>query len=332
MDNILPAPAVKPKTEKSTDLHQGFRQHFDGSVLWDYRSDQSAQTYTCIRLVKLSEKKRWNPYTDIDWSHEIPDDRFPYSRDADLFCGFDEYDRLPRQERNQICRQHHGMEISEILHGEQLAMMCASQLVSLMPCMESRLFASRQAADEARHVEFFRRYLACTGMEVYPPGPGLRQLASEALQSPQWEIKLLICQILIESLALAHFASLLDTHTQPLLQHGLRRIMDDEARHVKFGTGYLKSLFRHHDPGQLERYGHFVVDKAFELASSDNHGIAIAETRHWDVHKLRHHLRRQRIARPRLFQRRFRQLSLNIRAAGLMNSSIEERLHRFTCA
>lgn len=309
---------------------QRLTQDGETSLLWNYRTNQFPEGRSCIRLTRLAEKKRWNPHTDIDWSLDALDRKFPCYRDADPFNGFDAYDRLTRRERLRICWQRHSMEISEILHGEQLALLCASQLISMMPCIDSRLFASTQAADEARHVEFFRRYLAAAGLEVCPPSKCLQQLTTETLQSPLWEVKLLVCQILIESLALAQFSYLIGTHSRPSLQTGLRRIMDDEARHVKFGTDYLKSLFRHHSQEQLNNYGNFVVDKAFELASSDNHCLTIASEYRWDTCKLRQHLRQQRISKPELLRKRFRQLVLNMKAAGLMNSSVEQRLLRFT--
>jgi rubrerythrin len=321
----------KADANESTQL---FSHHFNGSVLWNYFAEPSPETLSSVRLTKLAEKKRWNPHLDIEWWHTAVNKQFPCSKEADQFSGFAPYDRLPREKRIQISWQRHSMEISEILHGEQLALMCASQLISLMPCMESRLFASTQAADEARHVEFFRRYLATIGFQVHQPSGAIRQLTIEALQNPSWEVKLLVCQILIESLALAQFSHLLRTHTHTALQQGLRRIVDDEARHVKFGTDYLKAFFQQHffqqhNTQQLSDYAHYVVDKAFELAASDNHCVAIANTYQWDMHALRHHLRLQRILKPALGQQRFRQLSLNIKAIGLMNNTIEQRLKRF---
>lgn len=315
-----------PDEENSSPV---FSYQSEVSLLWNYVETQSPQAKTCARLTRLAGRKHWSPHDDIDWSPDVVGNKFPCKREADPFCGFYLYDRLPKTERLRISWQRHSMEISEILHGEQLALLCASQLISLMPCMESRLFASTQAADEARHVEFFRHYLASFGMQICPPSLCLKQLAIETLQSPRWETKLLVCQVLIESLALAQFSWMIEKHDSPSLQVGLRRIMNDEARHVKFGTDYLKFLFIDHHPDQLSNYGNFVINKAFELASSDNYGLAIASERRWDTHKFRQHLRQHRINNPELFRQRFRQLSLNIKSTGLMDSDVEHRLKRF---
>lgn len=308
---------------------QLFTHQCYGSILWNHYTKDKSETLLCARLSKLAEKKRWHPATDIDWNLGTTNQLFPCHSDVDPFAGFDEYERLPIKTRRQISWLRHGMEISEILHGEQLAMLCASQLVTLMPCMESRLFASRQAADEARHFEFFRDYLESVDLVVCPPSPAIKRLAVAVLQSTQWEVKLLTCQVLIESLAMAQFSHLERTTQVALLKQGLRRILDDEARHVKFGTDYLAARFRQHDVGQLHKFGTYIVDKAFELAATDNHCVTIAKPFSWDIHKLRHHLRRQRINNPESFQQRFRQLSININAIGLMNPALEQRLYRF---
>lgn len=311
------------------DAPQSFSHHSHGSILWNHHTKDHPENLLCARLSKLAEKKRWNPSTDIDWNVATANHQFPCIPDADPLVGFEEYEKLPIETRREISWQYHKMEISEILHGEQLAMLCASQLVTLLPCMESRLFASRQAADEARHLEFFRNYLDSVDLSVSPPSPAIKRLTVEALQSPHWEIKLLICQVLIESLAMAQFSQLARTTQVASLQQGLRRILDDEARHVKFGTDYLAAHFQHHDAERLHYFGKYVIEKAFELSASDNHCVSIAIPLCWDIHKLRHHLRRQRINNPASIQQRFRQLSINIKAIGLMNPNLEQRLNRF---
>jgi hypothetical protein len=49
--------------------------------------------------------------------------------------------------------------LSQFLHGEQGALLVASQLVSCAPTFDAKLYASSQTFDEARHVETFNRYL-----------------------------------------------------------------------------------------------------------------------------------------------------------------------------
>ncbi|TFH71516.1 ferritin-like domain-containing protein [Gammaproteobacteria bacterium LSUCC0112] len=238
---------------------ESFTHHCHGSILWNPHTKDQSMNLTCARLNKIAENKRWNPATDIDWIFRTGNQQFPCIPDANPLVGFDEYEKLPIDTRRQISWRYHKMEISEILHGEQLAMLCASQLMTLMPCMESRLFTSRQAADEARHFEFFRDYLDSVDLSVCPPSPALKRLTVEALQSPHWEIKLLICQVLIESLAMAQFSQLARTTQVTSLRQGLRRILDDEARHVKFGADYLAAHFQHHNADNIIVLSNYIM-------------------------------------------------------------------------
>lgn len=307
-----------------------FSQQHSGKILWNSHTIESPVTKVCIRLSKLAEKKRWNPDTDIDWTSDTIREQFPCQKTADPLAGFSEYEKLPLNKKLQLSWQRHGMEISEILHGEQLAMLCASQLITLMPCMESRLFASRQAADEARHIEFFKTYMNTLDLTIHQPSPAIKALSIEALESPQWEVKLLICQILIESLAMAQFSHLSHTSLVPALRQGLRRIMDDEARHVRFGSDYLADWFRHHNSEQSGYYGQYLVDQALKLASSDNLSVAIGKPLGWDTGELRRHLRQHRVNNPTFIHQRFRQLSINIKAIGMMDNKLAQRLQRFS--
>lgn len=298
--------------------------------MWVNQPGDSADARLYLRLAGLAHSRRWNPANDIDWTPVNTQEYFPCVKEADPFCGFDAYDSLPQAQRIHISWQRHAVEISEILHGEQLALMCAAQLVSLMPCLDSRLFAGTQAADEARHVDFFRRYLQSAGLQIYPPSSCLQQLTTQALRTERWEIKLLICQLLIESLALAQFSYLAATQTAVSLTSGLRRILDDEARHVKFGSNCLQSLLRDRPEAERQDYAHFVIDSAFELAASDNQILDTGRSRCWNVAELRRHLRLRRLQKPQLLHRRFRQLCLNLEATGLMNDSVKQRIKRFT--
>ena len=49
--------------------------------------------------------------------------------------------------------------MSQFLHGEQGALLVASQLVSCAPTFNAKMYAASQTFDEARHVEVFNRYL-----------------------------------------------------------------------------------------------------------------------------------------------------------------------------
>ena len=49
--------------------------------------------------------------------------------------------------------------LSQFMHGEQGALLATAQIVNTVPWTEAKFYAANQVADEARHVEVYRRYL-----------------------------------------------------------------------------------------------------------------------------------------------------------------------------
>jgi hypothetical protein len=106
--------------------------------------------------------------------------------------------------------------------------------------------------DEARHVEVFARYLMQTlGETIFPPAPLVRDILGELIKSPEWDIKYLGVQVLLEGLALATFHFIHDTCQEPVLKQVLRYVLRDEARHVAFGNIALRGLYT--ELGDAER-------------------------------------------------------------------------------
>lgn len=286
----------------------------------------------CLRLSKLAEKRRWSPYERVrqyPFAQSTLFDHAAFSAEHNALSGFAPYEALDTQQKTRVDRERHQLEISELLHGEVLAMLISAQLVTLLSDTEAKNFAATQTADEARHVSFFRQYLSEHKLAVAPPSERLHQLSVWTLQDSCWEHKILCCQIVIESLALAQFAWLKNTNIPPALRDGLDRILEDEARHVKFGVVILDDYFRNLAPHQQEQWATYVMDTVMSLSPSDNHLIQLASSWHWDTHLLRHHLRRRRMQYPALYRARFRQLSLNLRKIGLLTPGAEARLQRF---
>ena len=98
--------------------------------------------------------------------------------------------------------------------------------------------------DEARHTEVFAKYLHTKVGEAYPMSPFLEEQITALLEDSRWDIAYLGMQIVIESLALAAFGSMLRTTEEPLLRKLLRYVMSDEARHVAFGVLSLAEYYQ----------------------------------------------------------------------------------------
>ena len=61
--------------------------------------------------------------------------------------------------------------LSQFMHGEQGALLATAQIVNTVPWTEAKFYAASQVADEARHVEVYRRYLTEKLPSRYPGQP-----------------------------------------------------------------------------------------------------------------------------------------------------------------
>ena len=134
--------------------------------------------------------------------------------------------------------------LSQFLHGEQGALLVASQLASCAPTFNAKLYAASQTFDEARHVEAFNKYLQTRIKRTWPIGTALKGLLDKILTDPRWDLKFIGMQIVIEGLALAAFNAAKTGTKDPVLFEMLDYIIRDEARHVTFGVNYLEEFVK----------------------------------------------------------------------------------------
>ncbi len=95
-------------------------------------------------------------------------------------------ERCPDREQKNV---QHGMvawQLSQFMHGEQGALIVASQLVGAVPWMEAKFYASSQTMDEARHVEVFSRYLHDKIEWEGSINPNLKKLLDGILLDSRW--------------------------------------------------------------------------------------------------------------------------------------------------
>lgn len=312
----------KPAPGVSYSSGVSFTTQLKGHFLTEYQTSESKAERRRRRLYQLAGKKFWQTHKDLDWT-AIDTSQLPEQQESEPLRGFEAYEQLTFSQRCQISWQRHGMEISEILHGEQAALLIASQLLSMIEGNNGKLFISTQVSDEARHVEFFSRYLQACGQNIHQPSVYLQQIITQALESPELSVKLSICHILIESLALARFRELRQGSCAPLLRSAMTMILNDEARHVNFGTDLLRETCRKMPEVERQQLGLSLVQMALSLSNSNFVCQSIARQQGWDRARLRRHLRHFHLSRPELAQSRLRQFALNLRQAGLMTDSAQ---------
>ncbi len=210
------------------------------AINWDYATSHAQLT----RLYENAKRDQWNATTDIPWTTAVDPDAEIISDMGISIWGSPLWDRLPDDLRRALRRQQIRYSLSQFMHGEQLALVTASQLVECAPELEAKYYAATQVMDEARHVEVFARYLADKlGTTVFPPAPLVRDILGELIRAPEWDVKYLGVQVLLEGLALSTFHFIHDSCQEPLLKKLLHYVLRDEARHVAFGNIALRGLY-----------------------------------------------------------------------------------------
>jgi len=243
-----------------------FATPLTGAYNWDYRE----QDNRIKKLYELGKQLNWNAAADIDWSAtpDFPDRPAPTpeqrgqweeNRKQSIFAGFAPFDAMSIDQLIEWGRHQHSWALSQFLHGEQGALLVASQLVSCAPTFNAKLYAASQTFDEARHVEAFNRYLQTKIGFMYPVSRSLKLLLDKILTDPRWDLKFIGMQIIIEGLALAAFNTMKNT-PDPVLKSVIELVIRDEARHVTFGVNYLEEFVKGLSDEEREERAEFAYE------------------------------------------------------------------------
>ena len=209
------------------DIVEIFNTPLIGHYNWDYTDADSR----IKKLYELGKKLNWDGSIDLDWSKGIKKGEAPVK--AELLARMEgPLAALPEEDRLEYMWHDSAWSLSQFLHGEQGALLVASQLVSCAPTYQAKLYAASQTFDEARHVEVFARYLREVSGVEYPINKNLKSLLDKILADPRWDLKFIGMQIIIEGLALAAFQTTKETSKNH--KELLRRL------HVKEGKKILE--------------------------------------------------------------------------------------------
>ncbi|MDX5331063.1 MAG: ferritin-like domain-containing protein [Caulobacteraceae bacterium] len=239
-------------------IREIFKTPLTGSYNWDY---ETANT-KIRKLYELGKRFNWNSELDIDWNQPYPQaaQAEEGQEEADGFGAHPKWQALTAAQKADFAARSQAQTLSQFLHGEQGALMVASQLVSCAPTHDAKLYAASQTFDEARHVEVFHRYLMERCRMIYPINPSLKFLLDKVLTDPRWDLKFIGMQILIEGLALAAFQTIHETTEDPLLRDVVGLVMRDEGRHVAFGVNYLEDWIRALPQEEIEERAQFAYE------------------------------------------------------------------------
>ena len=256
---ITKYPEIDPKEQDAVEsVNEIFKTPLTGAYNWDYIVVDDR----IKKLYELGKKLNWNEDFDLDWSQNFPKDQFLIN--SDIFktpeVELDGYDDLSFEEKIEMDRHRVSWNLSQFLHGEQGALLVASQLVSCAPTFNAKLYAASQTFDEARHVNCFNRYLKEKIGFQYPSTDGLKSLMDKILTDERWDLKFIGMQIIIEGLALAAFNNLKLILNDGLLKQLLHYVIRDEARHVTFGVNYLEDYLKTLSKSEIEDRAQFAFE------------------------------------------------------------------------
>jgi len=136
-------------------------------------------------LYSKSKRHQWNAELDVDVGRlrrplrrARPLARFPVA--PRLRAG------VARNLAVALFREAATFTLSQVLHGEQAALMVCGQLVNVVPDLDGKFAAAVQVMTRRASVEVFARYLEKVGRR-YPIDPDLKAIVERILAESDWE-------------------------------------------------------------------------------------------------------------------------------------------------
>jgi len=212
---------------------------FDTSYVWNYG---------CVKeglrdLYEKAKREQWNATQQLAWSTPVDPESEIVPQSFNPLAEWAPFRKLSPKQVRHFQHAQLSWSLSQFMHGEQGALITASQLVGAVPWIDAKYYAASQTMDEARHVEVFSRYLREKLEWEWGINESLKKLLDMILKDSRWDFKYLGMQILVEGLAMAAFGNLYQMAREPLLKELIRYVMRDESRHVAFGVLSLRDYY-----------------------------------------------------------------------------------------
>ncbi len=231
------------------------------------------------RLYDVAKQKGWDPKRDVDWSRRIGRDQYAISEEVFLGLHLDLKGLVDEETLIRLSHEELVWTMSQILHGEQGALMLASQLINVHEDMDGKLFLASQAMDEARHIEAFTRYL--DGSQIYNIDFGLKFVIDSFLSTDNWRKQAIGMLVMVEGFALGTFAVMKESCADPLLHDVLKLVMRDEGRHVGFGLDTIRSSLSELNEQERDEMEDYAFSLCRTVAFTQNGGGGFK-----DLHRL----------------------------------------------
>jgi len=250
---MVSSPTAGPPVDAELDR---ILTSFDTVYSWRYGSVKEGLR----ELYEKAKREQWNGTTQLAWDTAVDPESEIIPAALNPLADYGPFKRCSAKEQAHFRHATLAWQLSQFLHGEQGALMTASQLVGCVPWIDAKYYASTQTMDEARHVEVFDRYLREKLEWEFPINEHLRKLLDVILTDSRWDFKYLGMQILVEGLAMAAFGNLYQLADEPLIKELIHYVMRDESRHVAFGVISLEGFYRDMPASERRDREDFVIE------------------------------------------------------------------------
>src|ERR671925_224106 len=235
----------------------------DAVMTWNYDVEHPELR----ALYEKAKREQWNATTQLPWTQDVDPEGIILDDDINpnvaLLRDSDIWRRMTPQEQTRLRYETLAWNLSQFLHGEQLAIFVAGQLAAAVPWIDAKLYGSTQVVDEARHAEVFSRYLRDKIGKEYPLADSTQPIFNTILTESRWDFKYLGLQVVLEGLAMGLFSRMYHGAKEPVLRRVLKLVMQDESRHFAFGNLSLRRFYD--DMPAQER--HEREDFAYEICA-----------------------------------------------------------------
>ncbi len=317
----MSGPAVNQLDQLDREL-ETILTSFDTNYAWNYGSVKEG-----LRdLYEKAKRDQWNSTTQLAWNTHVEPESEIIPTTVNPMAGYAPFEKMNKKEQAHFRHAQLSFQLSQFLHGEQGALIVASQLVGGVPWIDAKYYAGSQTMDEARHVEVFSKYLHEKLEWEWAINPQLKELLDATLTDSRWDFKYLGMQIMIEGLAMAAFGNLYQMCQEPLLKELLHYVMRDESRHVAFGVVSLKGYYKDMPARELKDREDFIIYAA-ELMRNRLVGAEIAQAFGWNQEEVKNVVLESpvgKIFRSMLFQR----VVPNLKRLGLLTKPVREAFEK----
>lgn len=211
------------------------------------------------RLYENAKRDQWNASKDIDWDQPLDPEQGVLAPELVDIYGSKYWNKLSAKQQVEMNELFSAWRISQLVHGEQGAVLVCSQIVDSVDSMDSKFFMATQVMDEARHAEALSRYMDKRIDHLYPQSEYTRQLFDTILADKRWFIKTIALQLVAETFAVSLFRLFGESSPDPLFRQVCRNILRDESRHMGFGMISLPDLIKNLESHELRELEDFTV-------------------------------------------------------------------------